>query len=107
VNGILSLFANYKNGTTVWDNSLDVGYRLLNQGDLRFRKTDNKIDFLSKYGKKAFTNFYYTCLVNFKTQFAQGYNYSTNKIISRFLAPGYLLCAVGMNYKPNAYFNAF
>lgn len=107
VNGILSLFANYKNGTTAWDNSLDVGYGLLNQGNLGFRKTDDKIDFLSKYGKKAFTNFYYAGLVNFKTQFAPGYNYSTNKIISRFLAPGYLLGAVGMNYKPNAYFNAF
>jgi hypothetical protein len=107
VNGIQSLFANYKNGTTAWDNSLDVGYGLLNQGDVGFRKTDDKIDFLSKYGKKAFTDFYYAGLVNFKTQFAPGYNYTSNKVISRFLAPGYLLGAVGMNYKPNAYFNAF
>ncbi len=110
VNGLLSVFANYKNGTTAWDNSLDVGYGLLNQGGVGYRKTDDKIDFLSKYGKKAFKNFYYAALVNFKTQFSPGYTYKddgTRTKISNLLAPAYLLGAVGLNYQPDNYFNVF
>jgi len=69
LNGLFSAFANYKKGKNVWDNSLDLGYGILKQGkDADFMKTDDKIDFLSKYGREAFTNFYYSALVNFKTQ---------------------------------------
>ena len=109
LNGLFSLFANYKKDKVVWDNSLDLGYGLLKQGkDADFMKTDDKIDFLSKYGREAFTNFYYAALLNFKTQMRPGYNYPdvTNKISDLF-APAYLLLAAGMDYKPNAYFSAF
>lgn len=108
INGLFSGFANYKMGKSVWDNSLDLGYGLLKQGNEDFRKTDDKIDFLSKYGHEAFKNFYYAALLNFKTQLSPGYNYpdATNKI-SDFLSPGYLLLALGLDYKPNAYFSAF
>lgn len=108
VNGLLSAFANYKDKENAWDNSLDVGYGMMNQGNSGLRKTDDKIDFLSKYGRKAFTDFYYTALANFKTQFTPGYNYgTTNTKISNLLAPAYVLVAVGLNYQPNKYFNAF
>jgi len=109
VNGLLSVFANYKNENTAWDNSLDVGYGMLQQGQNNgFIKTDDRFDLLSKYGRKAFSDFYYTALVNFKTQFAPGYNYPNDSVqISNFLAPAYLLGAVGLNYKPNSYFNVF
>ena len=68
VNGLLSLFANLKKGNSTWDNSLDLGYGILQQGDDEVRKTDDKIDFTSKYGQKAFKNWYYAGLVNFKSQ---------------------------------------
>jgi hypothetical protein len=108
LNGMFSGFANYKMGKSVWDNSLDLGYGLLKQGNEDFRKTDDKIDFLSKYGREAFKNFYYAALFNFKTQFSPGYNYpdATNKI-SDFFSPAYLLLALGLDYKPNAYFSVF
>ena len=39
-------------------------------------------------------------LANFKSQFAPGYNYpNTNDAISRFLAPGYINLAAGMDFK--------
>lgn len=108
LNGLFSLFANYKSPENAWDNSLDIGYGLLKQGQNNFMKTDDKIDFLSKYGRKAFSNFYYTALVNFKTQFSSGYNYPNDSVrISNFLAPAYMLVAVGLNFQPNSYFNAF
>ena len=108
LNTLLSIFANYKKGNSVWDNSLDFGYGLLKQGSEDVRKTDDKIDFSSKYGQKAFTNFYYAALLNFKTQFSNGYNYPdvSNKI-SGFLAPAYLTLALGLDYKPTSYFSAF
>ncbi|MBK7625790.1 MAG: DUF3078 domain-containing protein [Bacteroidales bacterium] len=107
VNGVFSGFANYKKGKSVWDNSLDLGYGLLKQGEDDFRKTDDKIDFLSKYGQEAFKNFYYAGLLNFKTQMTPGYNYPKKETISDLFAPAYLLVALGMDYKPNAYFSAF
>jgi hypothetical protein len=109
VNGLFSGFANYKKGKSVWDNSLDLGYGLLKQGKNEdYRKTDDKIDFLSKYGHEAFKNFFYAALLNFKTQMTPGYNYpdNTNKISDLF-SPAYLLLALGLDYKPNAYFSAF
>jgi hypothetical protein len=106
VNGKFSAFANYKSGTTAWDNSLDIGYGFLNQNVSGYKKTDDKIDFLSKFGRKAFSDFYYSALVNFKTQFTPGYNTNNTKI-SNLLAPGYLLGAIGMNYQPDKYFNVF
>jgi hypothetical protein len=109
VNGIFSVFANLIRGKSRWDNSLDIGYGLLKQGqNAQFMKTDDKIDFLSKYGQKAFSNFYYAALLNFKTQISPGYNLPNDSVkISAFFAPAYLLGALGMDYKPDAYFSAF
>lgn len=78
----------------------------MNQDVSGYKKTDDKVDFLSKYGRKAFKDFYYSALVNFKTQFTPGYN-TNNVKISNLLAPAYTLAAIGMNYKPNSYFNVF
>ncbi len=109
VNGIFSLFANYKQGKSSWDNSLDLGYGLLKQGkDADFLKTDDKIDFSSKYGREAFRNFNYAAFLNFKTQMSPGYKYpDTENKISDFFAPAYLLMALGLDYKPSQYFSAF
>jgi hypothetical protein len=111
VNGIFSGFLNYKKGKSVWDNSLDIGYGLLKQGKTTgYRKTDDKFDFLSKYGREAFKNFYYAALFNFKTQMAHGYNYPNDSVrtkISNLFSPAYLLFALGMDYKPNTHFSAF
>jgi hypothetical protein len=111
LNGVFSTFANYKKGKSVWDNSLDIGYGFMNQEGTKYsKKTDDKIDILSKYGQEAFKNFYYAVLMNFKTQMTTGYNYptdSTRTKISNLLAPGYFVGAVGMDYKPNAYLSVF
>ncbi|MGC1390105.1 MAG: DUF3078 domain-containing protein [Bacteroidales bacterium] len=111
VNGLLSTYANYKRGKSVWANSLDMGYGLLKQGSTGYRKTDDKFDLLSKYGYEAFKKFYYSALVNFKTQMAPGYTYndalSTKTKISDLFAPAYLLAALGLDYKPSDHFSAF
>ncbi len=102
-NALVSLFANRTKENSLWENSLDVGYGLVKQGkDGDFIKTDDKFDFASKYGLKASKNWYYAGLFNFKTSLTPGYNYPNDSVkISEFLAPAYLLIAIGMDYKPN------
>lgn len=109
INGLLSVFAKYKKNKSAWDNSLDIGYGIMRQGDeKKFFKTDDKIDFVSKYGREAVKNFYYAALLNFKTQLNKGFKYPNDSdVISNFLAPAYIVLAVGMDYKPNNYISAF
>ncbi|NLJ43546.1 MAG: DUF3078 domain-containing protein [Bacteroidales bacterium] len=109
MNGIFSAFANYKQGKSAWDNTLDLGYGILKQGkDGIAMKTDDKIDFLSKYGREAFKNIYYAALLNFRTQMRPGYKYpDTDNKISDIFSPAYLLLAAGIDYKPSPYFTAF
>ena len=109
LNGLLSTFANYRRSKTVWVNSLDLGYGLLKQGGTGYRKTDDKFDFLSKFGYEAFNNFFYAALLNFKTQLAPGYKYTDTgrETISDIFAPAYLLAALGLDYKPSDHFSAF
>jgi hypothetical protein len=107
--GLVNLFANYKSEHSSWDNMLDMGYGLLKQGkNGDFIKTDDKVDFTSKYGRKASSKWYYAGLVNFKTQMTAGYNYpDVSTKISDLLAPAYILAAIGMDYKPSDKLTAF
>lgn len=109
VNGLVSLYANHRTDKSTWENTLDLGYGVLRQGRPGiWQKTDDKIDIMSKYGRKASGNWYYAGLANFKTQMAPGYNYPNDSvIISKFMAPGYLLGALGMEYNRNSKFTAF
>jgi len=109
INSMANLFANYKKGNSSWENYLNLGYGILKQGKkANFMKTDDKIEFVSKYGKKASKSWYYSGLLSFNSQFTAGYNYPDDStIISNFLAPGYVLGAIGMDYKPNKNFSAF
>jgi hypothetical protein len=94
--------ANYKDAKNTWDNLLDMGYGISQEGDESPIKSEDKIDFSSKYGRFAFKNWYYSALLGFRSQFAKGYNYPNDSVvISRFLAPGYVTLALGMDYRPS------
>ena len=107
--GLMSLFANNKHEKSLWENYLDIGFGTMKQGkNAGWRKTDDKIDFTSKFGLNANEKLYYAALVNFKTQMTNGYNYPNDTTkISGFLAPGYLLGAIGLDYRPGENFTAF
>ncbi len=106
-NLLLNAFANYKKDKFTWDNTFDLGYGMLKQSDADSRKTDDKIEISSKVGQYAFKHWYYSGLVNFKTQMFEGFDYATDadKAISNLMAPGYLTIALGMDYKPNDNFS--
>lgn len=109
---LFNTYCNYKKGLTTWDNVLDISYGLVKQGTSEsLRKADDKIDLTSKYGQYAFRKvWYYSLLANFKTQFQPGYRYSgdtAKTLISDFMSPGYLVVAVGLDYKPTDKFSIF
>lgn len=109
-NGLVSLFANRAKGKSSWDNTLDLAYGMLWQGDAAGVKTDDKIDFASKWGYQANQDWFYSALFNFRTQFAPGYEdpFADDLVrISDFLAPAFSLAALGMDYKPSDNFTAF
>lgn len=116
INSLFGLYANLKKGKMTWENSFDFGYGILKQSQQLFNntgnkwiKTDDRIQLTSKYGQKATESWYYAGLLNFRTQSTAGYNYAVDDIteISGFMAPGYLLGAIGMDYKPNDKFSMF
>jgi hypothetical protein len=111
INGLLMLNANYKSKMMIWNNNLNLAYGLMKQGDKEVRKTDDKLDFSSTFGYKAINHWYYSGLVQFKTQFADGFKYDdaagTKSKLSTFMAPAYLNLAIGMTYTPNKVFNLF
>ncbi len=108
INGLMNLFATHVGKKHVWENTLNMAYGILQQGNEGVRKTDDIIELNSKYGKDAFGNWLYTGLLNFRSQFTAGYNYPNDSVrISDFLAPGYVLAAIGMDFKPSDKFSLF
>jgi hypothetical protein len=114
VTGLSLLFANYKDSSMSWDNELDLGYGIVKQGKEDLRKSDDKLIFTSKFGYNATPKLFYTALLDFRTQFDLGYDYSKKDadstsplLISDFMSPAYLNLGLGMNYKPDEYWQFF
>jgi len=106
----LNVHAFYKKGKHAWDNTLDLAYGIVNTTSSGTRKSDDRIDLLSKYGYDIGKHWYISGLFNFRTQFAKGYAYPNNlpkQVTSDFLAPAYILLSPGLNYKPNDEFSFF
>jgi hypothetical protein len=78
------------------------------QGEADWIKADDRIEFTSKYGRRASKRWYYSALMNFRTQFTAGYAYPDDStVISGFLAPAYTLVALGMDFKIKKKFSMF
>lgn len=104
VNGLFNVFAYYKKDRHSWDNTLDLAIGFVKTTSLGTRKIDDRIDFVSKYGYRIAPKWYLSTLFNFRTQFAEGYNYPTptEKVkTSNFMAPANVLLSVGLDFKPN------
>ncbi|OQP64927.1 hypothetical protein A3860_19445 [Niastella vici] len=109
-NGLVNLFAFYKKGIHSWDNSIDLELGYINSTSLGTRKTNDRIDVVSKYGCQLFDHMFLTGLFNFRSQFTAGYTYpnDTTRIkTSNFMAPAYVIVALGMDWKPSPTFSLF
>ncbi|MRX69581.1 DUF3078 domain-containing protein [Flavobacterium resistens] len=95
---------NYKKDDLTWDNKVLASYGLLQTKNDDFtKKTDDRLEFNSILGKKAFGQWYYSYFLNFRTQFSTGYIYGQDvngKQIrteqTKFMSPGYLTTGPGI-----------
>lgn len=98
---------NYKKQNYYWDNRIIASYGLLQTKSSSFeKKTDDQFEINSLLAKKAKGFWYYSFLVNFRTQFTVGYVYlkdangaEQRQETSNFMSPGYLLFGPGMYWK--------
>jgi hypothetical protein len=106
---LFNAFLNFKKDKRAWENTLDIGYGLTQQGDENLVKTEDRIQIVSKYGIQASERWYYTALADFKTQMDLGYKDPPENTImtSKFMSPAYLLLSLGMDYKPNQNFSMY
>jgi hypothetical protein len=107
--GLINYSAKYIKDKIAWENSFHFGYGLLKEGKNDLTKSEDKIDISSKLGVKSKSEkILYTGLMNFRTQFADGFNYpNTTNRISGFMAPAYFNLAVGIDYKPSPKLSMF
>ena len=112
-NAYLNFKANYRKNKHVWSNTVDLGFGLNVLGkasDLRYTKTNDKIEITTAYSYQIHRNnkWYLTALVNFRSQFANGYNYPNDStVISKFMSPGYVVAGLGISYAPVKWFSLY
>lgn len=104
---------NYADAQQTWDNNLHVGYGVIRQGpdDEPFRKSDDQLSITTKYNRGISENWGVFGLLDFNTVMNTGYEYSEDSTgetqrsrIAEFMAPGYLISSIGMEYHPNESF---
>ena len=102
IGSFLTLEADYVKESIFWTNQLNMAYGLIRQGDRnqRFNKTDDLLNFLSKYNYQIKEGLFFTALADFRTQMNEGYEYSeTGRTrISDFMAPGFLVTSLGATF---------
>lgn len=103
-----SLFLKYNKNKASFEANLLLAYGQTFQGSKR-SKNEDKIDFSSKYGYLAIKNWNYTALISVRTQFDKGYaKYPIEEgavYNSKFMAPGFIVLSLGMDYKPSSNFS--
>jgi Protein of unknown function (DUF3078) len=103
VSSLLNIYAFYKKGKHSWDNTFDFNLGYVKTTSLGGRKNDDRFDLLSKYGYAIGPKVNVAGLFNIRSQLFKGYTYPDNikTFSSAFMAPGYLLLSLGLDYKPN------
>jgi hypothetical protein len=108
----VSLFANLTRENWHWNTTLDLGYAIVNTRSDGTKKTDDKIDLFSKLGRDLSDEISFAGVINFRSQFAPGYDYDyldqdLKRATSAFFAPAYLIVAPGFDWHPESYFSIF
>jgi hypothetical protein len=97
-----NLKANYLKNSFKVDNFMAVGYGLTWNDEQGMRKMDDKLDVGTNLGYEAFTDFFYSLIINLKSQFSPGYKYPNDSVVvSRFFSPATLFLSMGLEYKPD------
>ncbi len=109
VGGELRLGAIKEKNDITWTSDLLFAYGLIRESnsDFPFKKNDDRILINSKYSHKINDTWSLTSILNFRTQFDDGFRYrrdatadrETRTFLSTFMAPGYLQGSLGLTLK--------
>ncbi|WP_274474738.1 DUF3078 domain-containing protein [Mangrovimonas aestuarii] len=98
---------NYLKDDISWDNKVIIAYGRTKIKGEESRKTDDRLEINSLFGKQAKGYWYYSFFVNFKTQMDVGNyidedgNIDESIVYSHFFSPAYLQAGPGMLWKKN------
>lgn len=102
----------YRKTVHTWDNSFDFNFGYVQTTSLGSQKNDDRIDFLSKYGRRIDTTnkLYASVLFDFRSQLFDGRSFTSKDnsyLTSTLLSPAYFILSVGFDYKPKPTFSVF
>jgi hypothetical protein len=111
IGGVVSGFWSYDDTTKIrWENNLEISYgisRIGSSENASFTKTKDNLIYTSRFGRKLSQNIYLSGLADFRSQLAQGFrsvqvndSVRDDKLVSRFMAPGFLIASLGLTYSP-------
>ncbi len=98
----LNLFAFYSKHKHSWDNTFDLNLGYVNTTSQGGRKNDDRFDVVTKYGYSVNRKMNISVLANLRSQLFKGYTYAggVKTYSSTFMAPGYILNSLGLDFKP-------
>ncbi|MCK5856391.1 MAG: DUF3078 domain-containing protein [Bacteroidales bacterium] len=101
INSILHYRLRYSKTNTSWENIIEAQYGTLLFAKIRTKKTNDKLNFTSKFSYDASKKWKYSYYLSFRSQFTKGYKYPNDSVaVSNFMAPGYFMAGIGMDYYP-------
>lgn len=103
----------YQKEEIKWSNDIKLalgGLKFVDSTGMKegLQKTDDRIDLATSFGYEFKKKWFYTLVGGFKTQSLDGFNFPNDSVrVSKFMAPGYLSFALGIEYAPSKNFNLF
>jgi len=100
--------ANMSKGRHRLDNRLQAAYGFIHAFGDRYKKSDDKLIFDSKWGFQSYDKFFVSAAFNMISQMTTGYDYPKDadpRKRSDFMAPGTFSLGLGMDYKPFPFFS--
>lgn len=122
--GSANIYANYKKGKALWQNSLDIKYGEVANGPIKtsdlamrnFQKNIDLIEYKTNLGYEVTKVLYVSILADFASQFTPSYDYSLTDTsngrfrkytTSKFAAPLTINIGPGLTWKPKPFFTLY
>lgn len=110
--GLINYKAEYSKESYSYVSEVILQYgKIKNKSQLQ-KKTTDRIYWDNKAAVQLSKNWYFFGSLNFESQFDRGFAYSKDKsgneiekLLSKFMSPGYLTESFGFEYKPNKFFS--
>jgi len=110
--GLINYKAEYSKESYSYVSEVILQYgKIKNKSQLQ-KKTTDRIYWDNKAAVQLSKNWYFFGSLNFESQFDRGFAYSKDKsgneiekLLSKFMSPGYLTESIGFEYKPSKFFS--